>query len=226
MESKCNRANAVASMDGDGRHIGYASTEAKEVQSGRLEGRLKNMTNGVKIMVGIAIVLSWFSYGEYQRLTKGLADTQAQVASVAKASKETLEAMTAVIDKLSKRFREVEAGQSTKEVAQPKPEPPKVVIAATRQWYLVSESWCAACPAEKKKFLALGWPAANVLTIDECQRRFGFRPLRIPFAFGDPSTMSQDEKVSLHNMLHGGRPHNWPGDLTDHLEATHRVKVR
>jgi len=191
------------------------------------------MTNGIKLMLAIAIVLGWFSYGEYQKITKGLADTQAQVASVAKASKETMESLTAIIDKLSKRFDESQAGAAVIETHEAKEpivfEPPKQVAAVPkepRQWYLVSEPWCAACPAEKKKFLALGWPTSNVLTIDECQRRFGFRPLRVPFTFGDPATMDQQEKITLHNMLHGGNSHNWPGDLTEHLESTHSVKVR
>ena len=192
------------------------------------------MKNGRKIMLAIAIVLAWFGYNEYQRLATGLANTQEQVASVAKASKETLESLTAVINKLSKRFRESESKGAIEPepIAEPvaieakKSEPIKVSPTISRQWYLVSEPWCAACPAEKKKFLALGWPSSNVITIDECQRRFGFRPLRIPFAFGEPTTMSQDEKVTLHNMLHGGNSHTWPGDLTDHLEATHSVKVR
>jgi len=194
------------------------------------------MTNGIKLMLALAIVLAWFGYGEYQKITKGLADTQAQVASVAKASKETLESITAVIEKLSKRFRESDSKRAIdpEPIAEPepvaietkKPDPIKAAPKEPRQWYLVSEPWCPSCPAEKKKFLALGWPVSNVITIDECQRRFGFRPLRVPFAFGDPATMSQQEKITLHNMLHGGNAHNWPGDLTDHLESTHNVRVR
>lgn len=62
----------------------------------------------------------------------------------------------------------------------------KSVESEARQWFLVSESWCPACPAAKKRFLAKGWPETNVMTIADCQRRFGFKPPYVPYEFGDP----------------------------------------
>lgn len=50
---------------------------------------------------------------------------------------------------------------------------PAGVSPTPRQWYLVSESWCQNCPAAKKTFLSKGWPEANILTLAECERRFG-----------------------------------------------------
>lgn len=74
-----------------------------------------------------------------------------------------------------------------------KPSPPSVSQPAKsetkpkrREWYLVSESWCKHCPAAKAVFLGKGWPEANVLTIAECEARFGFRPSHVPFEFGEP----------------------------------------
>jgi hypothetical protein len=63
--------------------------------------------------------------------------------------------------------------------------------AKRREWYLVSEPWCQYCPAAKDVFKAKGWPDENVITMDECERRFGFRPDKIPFEFGDPKWVSQ-----------------------------------
>lgn len=65
-----------------------------------------------------------------------------------------------------------------------------------REWYLVSESWCAACPAAKKRFLSLGWPKQNILTIDECEQKFGFRPPHVPFEFGDPNWKAEVNSVA------------------------------
>jgi hypothetical protein len=67
-----------------------------------------------------------------------------------------------------------------------------------RQWFLVSESWCPKCPNAKKIFKAKGWPDSNILTIEECERRFGFRPSHLPFEFGEPQQtvrVSEDGKV-------------------------------
>lgn len=55
-----------------------------------------------------------------------------------------------------------------------------------REWYLVSEQWCSHCPAAKRVFLSKGWPESNILTIAECERRFGFRVPHVPFEFGEP----------------------------------------
>jgi hypothetical protein len=60
-----------------------------------------------------------------------------------------------------------------------------------RQWYLVSESWCSNCPRAKKAFLAKGWPESNVLTLAQCQQKFGFRPSHVPFEFGEPQQPGQ-----------------------------------
>jgi len=110
-------------------------------------------------------------------------------------------------------------------------------VTRVRQQYLVSEVWCGPCVAAKKRFLSLGWPQANILTLDECQRRFGFRPSRIPFEFTEPAKsevakpvssarpMTHGEMVRLHNQLHGGAMHTWPGDLATHLETTHGQKT-
>ncbi len=71
-----------------------------------------------------------------------------------------------------------------------------------QQWYLVSESWCPACPAAKKRFLGKGWSQANILTIAECKARFGFSVPHVPYEFGDPSwsaTKVPDVIVSSSN---------------------------
>ena len=106
-----------------------------------------------------------------------------------------------------------------------------------RQWYLVSEPWCGYCPAAKAKFLAKGWSDANVLTIAQCEARFGFRPDHVPFEFGEPvatkstpvvpqsTTMSHSEMVGIHNRLHGGGSWTWPGDLATHLRTVHGVST-
>jgi len=104
-----------------------------------------------------------------------------------------------------------------------------------RQWYLVSEPWCSACPAAKARFLKLGWPKENILTIAQCEARFGFRPDHVPFEFGEPEatckpalqvhSMSHSEMVALHNQLHGGGSWTWPGDLATHLRTAHGVST-
>lgn len=80
-----------------------------------------------------------------------------------------------------------------KPVETPVPVPKPVVVqqpAQQRQWYLVSESYCTACRPAKKAFKAKGWPDSNILTIAECQAKFGFSPPHIPFEFGDPTYQS------------------------------------
>lgn len=61
----------------------------------------------------------------------------------------------------------------------------------TRQWYLVSESWCSNCPAAKAKFRAKGWSESNVLTIEECRARFGFTVPHVPYEFPEPQAKPQ-----------------------------------
>lgn len=53
----------------------------------------------------------------------------------------------------------------------------------TRTRYLVSEPWCAACPAAKVRFRAAGWPAENVITIAAARARFGKVVSYVPFEF-------------------------------------------
>ena len=108
-------------------------------------------------------------------------------------------------------------------------------VTTHRQFYLVSESWCSHCPARKRIFLGKGWPESNVLTIAQCERRFGFRPPFVPYEFGEPLTkkeirktavhMSHQDMVRLHNQLHGGGSWTWPGDLQTHLWTTHGLRV-
>ena len=38
--------------------------------------------------------------------------------------------------------------------------------------------------------------------------------------------MSHQDRVMLHNQLHGGGSWNWPGNLGDHLFQTHGVETR
>lgn len=64
----------------------------------------------------------------------------------------------------------------------------ETIVTPPRQWYLVSEPWCSNCPQAKKVFKAKGWPDKNIISIKECERRFGFRPPHVPFEFGDPNT--------------------------------------
>lgn len=126
------------------------------------------------------------------------------------------------------------------------------VASTQRQWFLVSEPWCTHCPAAKATFISKGWPESNILTLDQCEARFGFRPDRVPFEFGEPLkptnevqptvtpsgttvtapaqqpaevSMSHSEMVALHNRLHGGGSWTWPGDLASHLQTTHGVST-
>lgn len=64
-----------------------------------------------------------------------------------------------------------------------------------RQWFLVSESWCPNCPRAKTVFRSKGWPDSNVLTIAQCEQRFGFRPPHVPFEFGEPNWNATDSSV-------------------------------
>jgi hypothetical protein len=84
---------------------------------------------------------------------------------------------------------------SSDTVAQTQPAIVTVAKAKRREWYLVSESWCQNCPAAKRRFRSLGWPESNILTIAECERRFGFRPGHVPFEFGDPFWQSETTVV-------------------------------
>jgi len=100
-------------------------------------------------------------------------------------------------------------------------------VVKRREWYLVSESWCSHCPAAKKRFLGLGWPQTNILTLDECQRRFGFKPASIPFEFGEPESavektpkpativqkpvIVQPSSVMYQGRAYSGRVCNSPG---------------
>jgi hypothetical protein len=90
-----------------------------------------------------------------------------------------------------------------------------------RQWYLVSEPWCSSCPAAKARFLALGWSEDNILTMAECQAKFGFKPDHVPFEFGEPvatvkdfsqvQSMSHSEMVATHlRTSHGVSTTNQP----------------
>ena len=117
-----------------------------------------------------------------------------------------------------------------------------------RQWYLVSETWCVNCPKAKAVFLAKGWPAKNVLTINQCKARFGFMVPYVPYEFGEPlsntpagpllrtvtssrndahfgGSLSHSEMKALHDQLHGGGSWTWPGDLATHLATTHGVST-
>jgi hypothetical protein len=42
-------------------------------------------------------------------------------------------------------------------------------------------------------------------------------------AAATPVAMSHSELVALHNSLHGGGQHSWPGDLATHLQSVHGV---
>jgi hypothetical protein len=117
-----------------------------------------------------------------------------------------------------------------------------------RQWYLVSEEWCVNCPKAKATFLAKGWPRQNILTINECKSRFGFKVPYVPYEFGEPmnntppvplsrtvtssrneahfgGSLSHSEMKALHDQLHGGGSWTWPGDLATHLATTHGVST-
>ena len=109
-------------------------------------------------------------------------------------------------------------------------------LAKRREWYLVSEPWCGACPAAKSRFLSLGWSEKNILTIAQCKAKFGFKPDHVPFEFGEPIqlsgnsgqlpvSMTHSEMVATHNRLHGGGSWTWPGDLATHLRTSHGVST-
>ena len=78
-------------------------------------------------------------------------------------------------------------------------------VVQQRQFYLVSEAWCSNCPRAKAAFLAKGWPKENILTLDECQSRFGFRPSGIPFEFGEPQAAVK-KTVSVQTVRSGRLP--------------------
>jgi len=92
-----------------------------------------------------------------------------------------------------------------------------------REWYLVSEPWCSACPAAKRRFLDKGWPKENILSLAECQAKFGFQPDHVPFEFGDPNwkqTLSAEPAKSpgvpkLFGRI--GTSHESRQTLVDHL---------
>jgi hypothetical protein len=81
-----------------------------------------------------------------------------------------------------------------------------------RQWYLVSEPWCGSCPVAKARFLSLGWSQENILTIAQCEAKFGFRPDHVPFEFGEPVAMTS----SIYNGK-AGSSHQNRGTLINHL---------
>lgn len=89
-----------------------------------------------------------------------------------------------------------------------------------RQWYLVSEPWCQHCPAAREVFKAKGWPEQNILTLAQCEARFGFRPDHVPFEFGEP------EKAKTDSIYNGkpGSSHESRETLIDHLlnEGIHK----
>lgn len=74
-----------------------------------------------------------------------------------------------------------------------------------RQWFLVSESWCQNCPRAKTVFKSKGWPDSNILTIDQCEQRFGFRPPHVPFEFGEPNWDSAASSLPA-KTIQTGRP--------------------
>jgi len=92
-------------------------------------------------------------------------------------------------------------------------------VVKRREWYLVSASWCSLCPAAKKKFLAKGWPEANVLTLDECQQRFGFKPTGVPYEFPEPTVVSPQLYQSI-------KATNAESSAIAHLRDTHGIDAR
>lgn len=104
-----------------------------------------------------------------------------------------------------------------------------------RQWYLVSESWCANCPRAKAAFLSKGWSKKNILTISECQQRFGFRVPYVPYEFAEPvssqatavrmlggSTSNASQKPAVSHMSPPVRFIQWPGWGQIDLETYNR----
>lgn len=118
-------------------------------------------------------------------------------------------------------------------VIQPIAEP----VQSVRQWFLVSEPWCPSCPRAKDRFLKLGWPPENVLTISQCRTRFGFRVPHVPYEFGWPVKSPATQKVQLtqdlirlHDQLHNQASElnthwTWPGDIRQHLQSVHNVSL-
>lgn len=113
---------------------------------------------------------------------------------------------------------------------------PAAPIKSVRQWYLVSEPWCGACPQAKARFLKLGWPPQNVLTISQCRTRFGFRVPYVPYEFGWPRTpatqnvQSTQDLIELHDKIHNqasGLNTHWtyPRDIRTHLRSVHHVSL-
>lgn len=70
----------------------------------------------------------------------------------------------------------------------------------SREWYLVSETYCVHCPAAKAAFLAKGWPKQNILTIAECKAKFGITAPHVPYEFQEPEksiAVTPDEGKSV-----------------------------
>ena len=97
-----------------------------------------------------------------------------------------------------------------------KPEPVKQT---RREWYLVSEPWCVYCPAAKKRFLSLGWPKENILTIAECEKCFGFRPDHVPFEFGDPNWKAEVNSVAPKPVKSDGQIYGRTGTSHESRET-------
>lgn len=53
----------------------------------------------------------------------------------------------------------------------------------TTEHYLISESWCAACPAAKRRFKSEGHPDSHVLTIKQAAAQFGEHTSTVPHRF-------------------------------------------
>ena len=88
-----------------------------------------------------------------------------------------------------------------------------------REWYLVSEPWCVYCPAAKKRFLSLGWPESNILTLDQCEKKFGFRPSKVPFEFGDPNWKAEVNSVAETPVRSGGQIYGRVGTSHESRQA-------
>lgn len=110
----------------------------------------------------------------------------------------------------------------------------------TTQHWLISEPWCSACPAAKRRFLAAGYPPENILSIAEAKARHGKTTSYVPYEYTTqeeitvvqpPSYRTQwpmksslngthtPSKASLLNHLRADGPHKNKHWASWHIES-------
>lgn len=81
---------------------------------------------------------------------------------------------------------------------------------STQHW-LISEPWCSACPAAKRRFLAAGYPAENILSIAEAKARHGKTTSYVPYEYTTQEEITVVQPPSYRTQ--------WP--MKSSLNGTH-----